>query len=206
MVQLAAILVAVALTTACSKAPSSPAGAQVNNTPQVPATLQVYKNGLAYDWAWGTGWPCVLWSQTSGWGTLTDSASDSLNTDTLAVEVTSHGYFSTPQYYTGSTPDLAAYYPNGHLQFDIEINYTTIVPATLVVTGVCGTGQSVSTSILSLVSNGSWVHVSLPISTVYPPSTLSTLVYEPFNVTATYSGTPIAANNILFDDIKWTGN
>jgi len=182
-----------------------------------PVTIQVYKNGVFA--LWGGNY---LQTSTVGSGISDDTASsvpDALTGDTSALEliqtntsggaVTSvYGLYALDTYSAPAPVDMSAYYPAGHLQFDLKLGMTPGVGGItyLAVMG-SASGQTITFALnTSDYNTTSFVHVSVPVASAYPPSSVSTLVNDAFSIS--YRETPNGTNQpvLYLDDIKWTTN
>ena len=187
--------------TACSsKSPSSPSSPAATPTSTPIPTLMIYQNGFFYDWAYTVA--CTTAFNPANNSVANYSATDPISGDGTVLDIYSLNL--PPSYVCGiynssQLINASAYYPNGHLQFDAEMIGSVVTTCSIVGTAA---SQAVTTSFLGSLVNGTWVHISLPISSIFPPATISTKPVAPFDLIVTAS----APETILFDNIKWTGN
>jgi hypothetical protein len=197
-----------------NKPASLSSGTNPTATSTVIPTAQVYQNGVSYPWLFSTA--CA--SSTGLDFNSAYTATDTINSDTTVYLIETNGsiqggasFYSPNATYENDSSYLA----NGHLQFDIE----PIAPSggfAVTLLNILGASSSVSTgtspvtvttSILSSVTTGSWTHISLPLSTAYPPSSPGIYVYSPFTLDWQLNGAPTAGGMLfLIDAIEWSGN
>ncbi len=191
-------------TAACTSEPTGPGG-------DASQSVQVYKNGFVLPWGGSalvlqTGNGILIGSQTA----LTDNVSG--DASVLAVlAATNAPCFAAPAgclvSLTGNgAPDMAAYYAAGHLQFNLRLGSAAVVTS---LSARGNAGGQFGTQVLNVADFNStgFTHVSIPIASLFPPTSISSVVSIPF---AIYVDGTVASATVVpmvyVSDVKWTKN
>ena len=185
-------------------------------------TLNIYKDGFYYNSPNGRG---IFGMATSVNGATTANVSmtDDITGDNLVLELRKSSTvslelsrymavqpYSDPSFYA---TDESEYLTGGHLHFNIKLALPSseITDITLVgssATSSNGTGMQSSSVKLnpSNYSTSTFTHVSIPLSTLYPPVSISKFVNCFFEIDITISHIGSNVPVVYLNDIKWTSN
>lgn len=191
-------------TVACTSGPTSPGG----NAAQ---TVQVYKNGFVLPWGGSalvlqTGNGILIESQTA----LSDNVSGDASVMAVLAATNAPCFGATLGCLvslTGAgTSDMAAYYPAGHLQFNLRLGSGAVVTSLNVRGNAGGQFGTQALNVANFTTTG-FTHVSILIGSLFPPTSVSSIVDTPF---AIYVDGSVASATVIplvyVSDVKWTKN
>lgn len=103
-----------------------------------------------------------------------------------------------------NTLDASAYYPNGHIQFDIRLETPASTFSSMVLDYGSSAGIGAAYNInFSALSTSHFTHLSIPLSAFSSNQTAA--VDEPFDLTIVVPGS-LPATFVTVNDVEWTGN
>lgn len=103
-----------------------------------------------------------------------------------------------------TTFDASAFYPNGHIQFDIRLETPPSTFTAMILDYGSSAGVAAAYTIdFSALSTSHFTHLSIPLKAFSSNQTAA--VDEPFDLTMVVSGA-LPATFVSVNDVEWTGN